>query len=50
MAQFTEEEKMMRRIEKRFCKGTVEYGLIDDGDKITKLCAKFVMIYTPRCI
>ena len=34
MAQFTEEEKMMRRIEKRFCKGSIEYGLIDDGDKI----------------
>lgn len=34
MAQFTEEEKMMRRIEKRFSKGVVEYGLIEDGDKI----------------
>ncbi len=34
MAQFTKEEKMMRRIEKRFSKGVVEYGLIEDGDKI----------------
>lgn len=34
MAQFTEEEKMIRRIEKRFSKGVVEYGLIEDGDKI----------------
>ena len=34
MAQFTEEEKTIRRIEKRFSKGLVEYGLIEDGDKI----------------
>lgn len=34
MAQFTEEEKVLRRIEKRFIKGIVEYGLIEDGDKI----------------
>lgn len=34
MSQFTEEEKLMRRIEKRFSKGVVEYGLIADGDKI----------------
>lgn len=34
MAQFTEEEKMLRRIDKRFSKGVVEYGLIEDGDKI----------------
>ena len=34
MAQFTEEEKIIRRIEKRFSKGLVEYGLIEDGDKI----------------
>lgn len=34
MAQFTEEEKTLRRIDKRFSKGVVEYGLIEDGDKI----------------
>lgn len=34
MAQFTEEEKTIRRIERRFNKGVVEYGLIEDGDKI----------------
>ena len=34
MAQFAEEEKMLRRIDKRFSKGVVEYGLIEDGDKI----------------
>ena len=34
MAQFTEEEKMLRRIEKRFSRGVVEYGLIEDNDKI----------------
>ena len=31
MAQFTEEEKTLRRIEKRFGKGVVEYGLIEEG-------------------
>lgn len=34
MARFTEEEKTLRRIEKRFAKGVVEYGLIEEGDKI----------------
>ncbi len=35
MARFTEEEKsMLRRIDKRFSEGVVEYGLIEDGDKI----------------
>ena len=34
MAQFTEEEKTLRRIEKRFGKGVVEYGLIEEGDRI----------------
>ena len=33
MAQFTEEEKTLRRIEKRFGKGVVEYGLIEEGDR-----------------
>ena len=34
MAQFTEEEKTLRRIEKRFGKGVVEYGHLEDGDRI----------------
>ncbi len=34
MAQFTEEERTWRRIERRFSKGVVEYGLIEEGDKI----------------
>lgn len=34
MTQFTEEEKTIRRIERRFSKGVVQYGLIEEGDKI----------------
>ena len=34
MAQFTEEEKILRRVGQRFNKGVVKYRLIDDGDKI----------------
>ena len=34
MAHFTEEEKLLRRIERRFSKGVVEYRLIEEGDKI----------------
>lgn len=34
MVQFTQEEKVIRRIDKRFSKGVVEYGLIEEGDKI----------------
>ena len=34
MAQFTEEDKIMRRVEQRFNKGVVKYRLIEDGDKI----------------
>lgn len=34
MAQFTEEEKIYKRIETRFNKGSVKYRLIEDGDKI----------------
>lgn len=34
MAQFTEEEKIIRLIERRFSKGVVGYSLIGDGDKI----------------
>ena len=61
MAQFTEEEKMLRRIDKRFSKGVVEYGLIEDGDKIliglsggkdslalVELLARRVRVYKPR--
>lgn len=61
MAQFTEEEKMFRRIEKRFSKGVVEYGLIEEDDKIliglsggkdslalVELLAKRARIFKPR--
>ncbi|NDW11814.1 adenine nucleotide alpha hydrolase family protein [Bacteroides sp. 214] len=34
MTKFTAEELLNRRINKRFSKGVVEYGLIEDGDKI----------------
>lgn len=34
MTKFTEDEILTRRINKRFNKGVVEYGLIEDGDKI----------------
>ena len=34
MGKFSEDEKLMRRIEKKFSKGVVEYGLIEEGDKI----------------
>lgn len=34
MAQFTHEERLIRQIDKRFSKGVVNYGLIEDGDKI----------------
>lgn len=34
MAQFTEEERLVRRIEQRFSKGVVKYRLIEEGDKI----------------
>ena len=61
MAELAEEEKIIRRIEKRFSKGVVEYGLIEDGDKIlvglsggkdslalVELLAKRARIYKPR--
>ena len=61
MARFTEEEKMLRRIDKRFSKGVVEYGLIEDGDKIliglsggkdslalVELLARRARVYKPR--
>ncbi len=34
MAKFTEEEQTLRGIERRFNKGVVQYGLIEEGDKI----------------
>lgn len=34
MAQLTEEDKLIRLIDKRFSKGVVQYGLIEEGDKI----------------
>ena len=34
MAKFTEEDKLMRRINARFSKGVVNYRLIEDGDRI----------------
>ncbi len=34
MTKLTEEDKLMRRIESRFNKGLVQYGLIEDGDKV----------------
>lgn len=34
MAEYSDGEKIIRRIDKRFSKGVVEYGLIQDGDKI----------------
>lgn len=34
MAQFTDEERLMRRIETRFNKGLVTYRLIEDGDQV----------------
>lgn len=34
MAIFTEEEKIVRKVEQRFNKGVVKYRLIEDGDRI----------------
>lgn len=34
MAKFTEEELTLRRIDRRFNKGVVQYGLIEEGDRI----------------
>ena len=34
MAKFTEEEQTLRGIERRFNKGVVQYGLIEESDKI----------------
>ena len=61
MAKFTEEEITLRRIEKRFNKGVVQYGLIEEGDKIIiglsggkdslaliELLGKRAQIYKPR--
>lgn len=61
MGKYTEEHKLIRRIERRFAKGIVEYGLIDDGDRILiglsggkdslallELLARRARIYKPR--
>ncbi|MEY8688091.1 ATP-binding protein [Bacteroides sp. AN502(2024)] len=61
MAQFTEEEKTIRRIERRFSKGVVQYGLIEEGDNIliglsggkdslalVELLGRRARIYKPR--
>ena len=61
MSQYTEEEKVFHRIEKRLCKGIAEYGLIEDGDKIlvglsggkdslalVELLSKRARIFKPR--
>lgn len=34
MSQFSEDDKIMRRVEQRFNKGVVKYRLIEDGDKV----------------
>ncbi len=61
MAKFTEEENTIRRIERRFNKGVVQYKLIEEGDKIliglsggkdslalVELLGKRSQIYKPR--
>jgi len=61
MSQYTEEEKVFRRIEKRLCKGIADYGLIEDGDRIliglsggkdslalVELLSKRARIFKPR--
>ena len=61
MNKLTEETKLMRRIERRFAKGVVKYGLIEEGDKILvglsggkdslallELLARRSKIYKPR--
>ena len=34
MTKLTEEDRLMRRIESRFNKGLMQYGLIEDGDRV----------------
>ena len=34
MGKLTEEDKLFRRVEQRFNKGSVRYGLLQDGDRI----------------
>lgn len=34
MGKYSDEEKLFARIDRRFIKGVVEYGLIEDGDRI----------------
>ena len=61
MGKFTEEEKLMRRIDQKFSKGVIRYGLIENGDRILiglsggkdslallELMAKRSRIYKPK--
>ncbi len=61
MVQFTEEEKLIKRLNKRFSKGVVQYNLIEEGDKIlvglsggkdslalVELLGKRMRIFKPR--
>ena len=61
MTQFTEEEKTIRRIERRFSKGVAQYFLTEEGDKIliglsggkdslalVELLGRRARIYKPR--
>lgn len=61
MMKMTDEHKLISRIERRMAKGVVEYGLLDDGDRIliglsggkdslalTELLANRARIYKPR--
>lgn len=61
MARLTEEEQIIRRIDRRFARGLVDYGLIEDGDRILialsggkdslallELMARRARVYKPR--
>ena len=61
MGKFTEEDKLMRRIDQKFSKGVIRYGLIEDNDRILiglsggkdslallELMARRSHIYKPR--
>ena len=61
MANLSEEDKLMQRINRRLAKGMTQYGLIDDGDKIlvglsggkdsmglVELLARRARIFKPR--
>ena len=61
MGKETEEQRLMRRVERRLMKGVVDYGLIEDGDHLlvglsggkdslalTELLARRARIYRPH--